>query len=366
MIHRNVRSHNRHSKNYTFKVAQDRLHEAMPVVQNMVENANKVNSAHILYFSRNAIGKICSCRVKSHVPEDLSHDINNENTLNNTKNSHVVIKHHGKMFGDGLQDDHVDDLFPKKAEDRGLVGDQSFVLGNSIDCGVCYRTGVIPGYTLVGAQSTTISMSSGNIVETSMYSLNTINTPEVFEKLNDLGYVKIACSIPNPDNITKFYYSVRNNRTILFGAKIFDDNNKPILSKEDLLNNVYKRQSTTSNTNEYILYFNVKVKEFTHVVIHALTGMDLYANISEESLSLDYATLNTLSNITLTIPPRLPKVNYGDLIYIPKRNLTLKVSDFSRKNTVDFINWEFTVTARQLQPQESLIALPVFEQIPMY
>lgn len=366
MFRRNVARNNRSAKNYTHKVAQSRLsYDVLPIVQQFVDNSNRVNSAPIMYFTKNMLGRPCSCQTKSHIPQDLQQDEVNQFTLRNTKNSHVKIKQHGMLFGEpNAADADVEDLFPTKLEDREAISDTDFILSESFDCGVCYRTGIVPGYSLVGAQSTYITFNSGNIAETNHYTLDTVSTPERFVRTHEDGYVLMVCSIPSLADITKFYYSVRDNREILFGSILYHPNlNLPIINTSLFLSSVQKVYSDELGADEYLFYFKIREKQFTHVVIHCLTTSELYANISEESLSLDYTMVNTLSNVTLTIPPRLPKVRSGDVIYIPKRNLTLKVSDFSRKNTVDFQDWEYTVNTRQLQPQETLISLPVYDSI---
>lgn len=383
MIRRSVEKHNRSAKNYGFKIAQSRLNESMPVVKQMLSNAARVNSAPILYFSVNNIGVECSCRLKTAVGDSIQKSYigspvtkatpeNVSRILTHTKGQHVSIKHKTMLFGEDEIDDSPDlesDIYDENSED--LISDTRFILGESVDCGVCYRTGVLPGYDLIGAQSSLITMASKNIIEVQSYHLDTVSTPERFVRLHESGYIKISCAIPFPQHIHRFLYSLRDNKDVLLGGLLYDANNKPILSKNDVLANTTRVKTNEFGSVDYcyewLFTFYVKEPFLTHICIHALSDMSdkLYANISEESLSLDYNTINTLSNITLTIPANLHKVKYGDLIYIPKRNLTLKISDFSRKNTVDFDTWEYTVSTRQLQPQETLLSLPIYDEIPM-
>jgi hypothetical protein len=308
---------------------------------------------------------------------------NNERRLKNTGHGEITIKHRAMLFGEDEIDDSPDispddmstddDLLDSSQSSQSLLSDSTFILGESVDCGVCYRTGVIPGYSMVGAQSHTMTMLTGHIQEVKSYHLDTVATPERFIRLHDSGYIKCTCSIPPPTAIHRFLYSIRNNKDALLGSYLYGFNGQPILSFADFIRNTQRSIASDYNGSlggevyEWMLTFYVKAEEFTHVCIHAVSNIaeSLYANISEESLSLDYNTINTLSNLTLTMPASFHKVRFGDLVYIPTRNLTLKVSDFSRKNSVDFTTWEYTVNTRQLQPQETLLSLPVFDEVPM-
>jgi hypothetical protein len=361
---RNIKkSSGTHAKNFTHTQAQARLKEVMPRVKASVANSDLVNSAEIMYFSKHLTGKVCSCQRKSQAPSEIIDRKVNQTKLNRTKNQNMTITHHGTRFGEESADKHFDDNFPVTKEEFDLAGDLGFILADSVDCGVCYRTGVIPAFTIVGAHSVTVIPSSGHIFETSGYNLNTTKTPETLVRVRDDGYVKVCCVVPDLNYTTSILYSVRNNKEILYGVNLLNpDTGLPILNKLDMV------QSTTEKTmdNGYIMYlfcFMVKVKEFTHINLHLFSSPLIKANISEESLNLDYATLNTLSNITMTIPSVLHKVAPGDLVYVPSRNLCIKISEYSRKNTVDFDFWEYTISGRQLQPQETLLNIPTLQTI---
>lgn len=406
MIRRGVKQHNRSAKNHIYRTANARLTEVLPIVKQMVDNSTRINSAPIFYFTANKVGQACSCRSKStdgigelvpavapdpRKPPATMNTVtpNNERILKNTGNGEITIKHRSMLFGEDEIDDspdvsldqdsvnnatqHTDDDLLDYGTSSSPLSDSTFILGESIDCGVCYRTGVLPGYSMVGSQSHTITMLTGHIQEVKSYHLDTVPTPERFVRLHDSGYIKCSCSIPPPTAIHRFLYSIRNNRDVLIGSYLYGYNGKPILSFADFVNNTQRTVSSDyagslgGDVYEWVLTFYVKEAEFTHVCIHAVSNIakSLYANISEESLSMDYNTINTLSNLTLTMPANFHKVRFGDLVYVPSRNLTLKVSDFSRKNSVDFTTWEYTVNTRQLQPQETLLSLPVYDEVPM-
>jgi hypothetical protein len=352
-------------------IAQARLdRDVLPRVKTMVSNSVYVNSAEILYFSRNLYGEACSCHRKTRLYENQSYT-DNETLLKNTGNTSLRIKHHGILFGELGYDNHVDHNFPNQEtmQDQELldnVDDTTYLLEDSKDCGVCYRTGVLPPYTLIGATSCTITPSNvssnnaTNIIEYDGYTIDQHQTPERFTKIRDDGYIKLKVLLPPVDMITKFYVSIRNDYKVLLDDFIYviENNQEVALDKLSLL----KKHSYTNSGNTW-LECVVKSDSVSHIVFHVFTSDFIRANISEESYNLDYEVVSTTSNITLTISSVLPNVYSGDIVYIPKKNLVLKVTDFKRADTVKRDFWEWTVTCRSLQPQESLSFVPMFNEV---
>lgn len=357
-MRRNIsKTSGKQAKNFTQHLAQKRLEEVMPRVKTMLSNADYVNSAEVFYYSRSLRGKVCSCRKKSESPIENKERVVNETNLNKTRTSPVKVVHHGTQFGWKHEDKHTDNNFPNKDDDFDLTDDSSFVLGESVDCGICYRTGVVPGYILFGVHSSIIIPSSGNILEVEGYVLDTTTTPESLVKIRNDGFVAVRCLLPDPGVIEHVHFSVRNNKDILFGLNLLNPGTgQPIYDKESLLECIEEVVSGDGRT-AFLFNFIIKPKQFTHINIDCYTGSALRANISEESTNLDYTTLNPLSDITLTMPAVISKVVPGDVVYVPSRKLCIRVNNYSRKNTAKFDFWEYTVSGRQIQPSESLVNL---------
>jgi hypothetical protein len=348
-----------HAKNYIQDIANDRLNrDVIPRVKTMLANADKVDSADILYFSRSLLGTVCSCQHKTAFVEQSSHPIANENMLTRTGNNTIKVKHHGVLFGEHNTDEHIDNEFPVNAEQREWVDDSAFIFNESKDCGVCYRSGFIPPYILIGAQSSTITANTGHVVEYDGYVLDEHTTPEKWVKLRDDGYIKFSCALPPVGYITRLYYTIRNDYIALTDDCLLDRTGLPIIN---LLQVAINCALDSEGNNMFTFY--IRSDEITHIAIHAFTGDLPYANISDESYNLDYNTLNSLSNLTLTIPTKIPKVDDGDIIFVPSRNLTLKVVSHKHADTIKHDFWEYTVDTRQIQPQENLISLPLFKVI---
>jgi hypothetical protein len=93
----------------------------------------------------------------------------------------------------------------------------------------------------------------------------------------------------------------------------------------------------------------------THVVFEFDLGLPpMKVNISGEQKSIDYERLETMSDITVILPPTISEVNSRDIIIIPNRRLALRVTDKERKITATKRPLEWSVTTRVLQPTEKI------------
>jgi hypothetical protein len=356
-VKRGLKAHSRsRAKNYSHEQAQARLEETVRPFNDQVDNSLRVNSVEIEYYGRQALGNPCTCS-KTRVVTEYASDNNTLATpqiaTRDKTNRNVGIDFQSGLYGDyGEQevfseDIDVLDMIDELEEQDGMRDDyeepefeESLMQGGNVDCGICYRVGFDPAFQSYGQQR--LVLSSINIAAIDGYHINPSSKPHTLERALDEGFIEYEVLVPKYFvNVT---FSVRDNRDIIEGAKLYDTSMKPITSAH----------FTAAAGKE--LKVRVREKVFTHASIQFESkGVEpIFANLSGESNTLDYSRQETIGALTVVLPPRIPVVNTGDIIVIRSRRLVLKVTDKERKITSDKRRLEWVCTARVLQPSESL------------
>jgi hypothetical protein len=213
----------------------------------------------------------------------------------------------------------------------------------STDCGICYKTGFVPGYSLYGQVREVLTTHS--IADLKGFFIKVSEAPHRLQRLNEEGWVKFSVDIPK--YLKQVRYSVRNNRELL--------------SEEPLWTAVDGQQDEVV-TLDYLLAcrgsyleFKVKAEEFTHVVLEFDTGCDpVIANIAQLSKTMDWTLFDSIGNVNITLPMTIPDLHAHDVIFVPKIRSTFKITDFQYARTSHGGQIEWSCSTRVLQPQECL------------
>ncbi len=357
MIKRGVPNNPRkHARNYIQKQAQKRLDETVQAFNHQVENSLAVDAVEIeLYQIQLQVGAPCSCS-KTH--KDVSAFIDDDdNGFSPTMIPHKEHRRDGiniqfqddDIFGDGMAEKVLNDAVSTfdVSGDDAIVGtleaDDEIeftdgLLSGSINCGICYRSTLVPGFKAYGRQRTLFTHH--NVENLRGVFLDSTQSPHCFVRQHDDGFASFL--LPVPKFFKSVTVSIRDNIQVL--------NERPHVANGALLSISDLRRHAGRDIEIFI-----KVDSFTHVVFDFDMGVEkIRANISGENIALDYDRLTTLSDMTVVLGPSVSDVNPGDIICIPKRNLVLKVRDKERKITASQRRLEWVVQTRVLQPTEPL------------
>ncbi len=347
-ITRGTRSFGRtHAKNYHFKETQQRLDETVAAFNRQSMNALSVDAVEVIVYNRIKIGKTCTCE-ETEVSQAQIDDYTAVPSILKSKTSVIdenviTIDRTKSIFGEiseGARYDISDEL----TEINQLLSGQdstngssiaNVLAGSNVDCGICYRQGTFPGFQPVNW--TREVLTTHNFSNIRGYWVNNRQCPHTLERQDPNGFVEYSIIIPA--YFTDVLFSIRNNHDILDERFYIGDRE---LTRTDLINNA---------GHPMTLY--VKAEAWTHAIIAFNSGVKILANLSEISLTKDYAQFETVQGLTVVMPPNIANVNIHDIIYIPKFNYVLKVNDLSRKTTAKLLKFaEWSVATRVLQPQE--------------
>lgn len=349
MIRQPRRHVRRNAKNYTHDQAQKRLDETVAAFNTQVENALKVDSVAVdIYHIDRLTGRPCSC-IKTDSPKEagmLQPVIPNKD--NESSVAHIEFQD-TDIFGNSsfsemiMNDDEDSDLYDSSVHltELGGSGDYSDVVApGSHNCGICYRTTLVPGFKCYGKQR--VLLTHYDVSDANAFLINSTFAPHRLERQAPDGFIRFTFFVPKYFAFAKI--SIRDNLTILREMPFLGDNQ---LTAQDL-----------RNFAGHEITISIRSEAFTHVVIEFDLGTEkIHANIGGESMSLDYDRLQTLSDIPVVLGPSVPHIDTGDIICIPDRNLYLKVRDKERKITATQRRLEWVCTTRVLQPQEPTVQM---------
>jgi len=329
------------AKNFTQEEAQKRLNETVKPFNKQVVNSLSVDAVKCSYFSvQDRTGRPCSCQkqqVSTHRPDQ------------NVPIQAPETKHGSGMFELVLQDN---DFMGEKAE-RTIIdvsgdtpqiapsddsGFEDNIFGaNSVNCGICHRIGFQPGYQSYGKHR--VLLTHYDILELRAFQVDTSEQPHIMRRSHKDGYVEYPVKVP------KVFTSVRL-RVYEGHAPVAET---PTMRNGEPVDLLFFTQCAGHETS-------IRVhSNHTHVVIEFDLGLPaMNVNISGEQKSIDYERLETMSDITVVLPPTITEVNSRDIIIIPSRRLALRVTDKERKITADKRLLEWVVTTRVLQPTEQI------------
>jgi hypothetical protein len=76
------------------------------------------------------------------------------------------------------------------------------------------------------------------------------------------------------------------------------------------------------------------------------------ANMAQMSRTLDWTLFDTLGNLTLNLPMTIPNLATSDVLFVPQRNIVLKITDVTFLRTSTDSNLDWSCSTRVVQPQE--------------
>ena len=333
-----------HAKNFIHQQADKRLQECVAPYQQQGLNALGVDSFEVELYQKGISSTVCSCKETKVSKEDFNSTpsllVNSVNPRSGSDNE-IVINLNRSLFGAPGEYDEVDD-YRDAADDFDLVDDDSeFSVPNlfmsSANCGICYRSGFVPGYTLYGSDRRVYTPI--DTVDTYGYTTDKSKAPHLVLQLDPSGYLEFLIEVPKYFNSVSL--SIRNNHDQVSSIIYGQDGTK--LSLADFKQNAGKT-----------LAVRLTAEEFTHFILVFDLGIPkIRANIAQMSKSLDYSTLDTLGNMNVILPYSIAEVNSTDFICVLSRNQVLKVTDtpFLRTSQDKTLDW--AVNTRIIQPQES-------------
>lgn len=346
------------ARNYAHPQAQKRLDETVAAFNKQVENSLRVDSVDIELFQiQQLVGVPCSCSQTSVAP--LPEAVEGVTEIapviphKEHRNDGIKLKFQDDdIFGDGLgeklyndEDVFVDDVSGRDSSAQEIEEDgeefHDSVFRGSVECGICYRTMLQPGFTSYGRMRSIYT--NMNVENMRAFTVDSTQAPHRFMRLTEDGFVSFLITVPK--YFASVTISIRNNIIVLPDRVQRQDG--AAITIHDLRDHA---------GGPYEVF--VRAEEFSHVVFDFDTGVEkLRANLSGENIALDYDRLTTLSDMTVVLGPELGDINGGDIIVIPSRNMILKVRDKERKITAKQKRLEWVVQTRVLQPTESLKAI---------
>lgn len=351
----------RHGHNYIQKQADARLQEVIRPAQQRGLNALGVDAFEVMYFRRANSSMPCSCQ-KAPARGLIDHSAVDEGNalpahiqpVIDMGDDEIVIDHNGSLFGTrATTGDHDDDNYEPGSgmgsyDDEEIVEDeydarsQDKLFALSTDCGICYRNGMLPGYELYGYDRKVLS---GQVVlEAYGFNLDSTASPHQFNCFDpEEGYVEFAIDVPKYFKAMR--YSVRNNANHLPDESLYLATANP----QELTAAAVRAAAGTTLT------VRVRTEQFTHVVVDFNLGVEpIIAQLGQDNKATDWTMFDTLGSMNLILPMTISSVETSDVIYIPSRKRTVKVSDVTYLRTARDKNMDWQVQARVLQPQEGL------------
>lgn len=328
----------RNARNYTYDQAQKRLQEAIKPYQQQGLNALRVDAHELLVFLKQPSNKVCTCREQVVQDDDASPLVNSTGSL--AGDMEIRIDFGEPLFGEANIRSHEDDLAASEEDLYGFNEDtQESVLEAAIDahpdCGICYKTGFVPGLVLQRHVREVFVVSDHE--DQSGYNLQLNTAPIVAQPLFGGAWMEFRVTIPK--YFKEVICSIRNNYELL-DTTLFTTSGTPIT-----------KQYLKDNAGKEIL---VRVVDaFTHFTLTFDLGSEpIYGNIAQFSKATDWTTFETLSNVNIILPMTLPELTPGSIILAPNINQGMRITDvqYMRTATNDALEW--SCGTRILQPQE--------------
>lgn len=339
-------------KTYEGERVQKRLDSVIPAVQSKVEQALAVDATRCIIYKKAKFGLVCSCNRVDNLPGDTAGGLKSLGRQSDIHQRDVqIVPANRTMFGGGsTQAVSLDEINPAErsmidAVDLATDGgefDTRWDGGNVVNCGICYRQGVQPGFTSVGYQY--VVMTHHHVVKFEGYSLDQSVAPLLFRQVRKNGFVDFDVTIPK--YFKSAIYSVRENDRV-YGADV-----RPMA-----VINGQQTELTMALLDQHrghnIIIRVAGVETFTHCVIIFDQGVQpVLCNISEEANVLNYDQELTVGNLTVVLPARVGMIEPEDILVLPDRNYVLKVMEVPKKRDSRQRAWEWVATTRPVQRKE--------------
>lgn len=329
-----------HARNYIRDEADKRLKEVTEPYRQQGLNALGVDSYEVLLFLKKMSPSVCTCR-EIQTETDLGDlPVANITKSGISETQEITIDWRKPLFGetaDGHHEDEADDLSQYDFADDEPAASANQILESSANCGICYRTGFVPGFELYGKHR--VVLTTKDLVNVSSYTIDRSVGPHPFERLHREGFVEFELQVPRYFKAAG--YSVRNNLEILSDETVY-------AGDQPLTKGLLQQYAGK------VLVVRVRAELFTHLVFVFDLGTEpVRANIAQMSKTTDWTMFNTIGNLNIILPMTIPEVTTGSIIIVPKTGLAVTVTDAQYLRTADKSNLDWSVNTRVLQPQEA-------------
>lgn len=334
MLRRLVTKTHINARNFTNNQALTRVSSFSTPLQEQYSNAVSVHGTACVYFKKILHGTTCTCTAHSLGNKDNGITVVEPNDIETDYNTPLFAGRN-----DPIDDSFTEDVDHDLNEGLDMNGMDLFdasIFNNSIDCGICYRTGVIPAY--VPLSHSRYVFHTHNIDNSTGYTVEK-KYPEKFVALTDDSRVYFLLNVPKTFKESGF--RIFNNKIELTDTVFVED--VPI-TRSDLI--------SAAGTS---IRINVRSKEFTHVVFQFRLANLVLIDFPQDQHSLDVTLFDSLGAVQLVVDKSVPSVSSGDIVYNTLLKKFWKVTDYSffRLNTGKVLGW--TITARLVQKDETLI-----------
>lgn len=330
-----------HAKNYVHDQAQARLDESVKPYQQQGLNALNVDFHEVFVYLKNMSSRVCTCKQVQEVVTEMDLEIHEAPKYHGiSETQDITINWAKPLFGEPNEakfgtDANYDEMDFDDTSSPALV--QNSIIESNPDCGVCFRSGFVPGFDQYGR--TRFVLTTHDIIDQNSVNIDRSVGPHVFDRLASTGWVLFAIQVPK--YFKAVTYSVRNGYEIL-NEQLW--NNAAPLTLADLKSNAGR-----------IMYIRVKAKQFTHVDITFDLGTDpIHANIAQMSKMTDWTMFETIGNLNVILPMTIPELPVGSVIIVPHKGMGLRITDVPQLRTSKGHNLDWACTTRVMQPQEPL------------
>lgn len=342
-IQKGVRSIRReHGKNFIQKQAQARLDEAVKPYQQQGLNALGVDYHEVYLYLNTMSSRVCTCKQAQQVLTEMDTEIEDAPKYKGIAQSEEIsINWNKPLFGEPNEANFNTDYDEYDFEESPNISSPSSigtsVIEASVDCGICYRSGFVPGFEQYGR--TRFVYTSQDLIDQNSINIDRSEAPHVIDRLHKNGWALFALSIPK--YFKSVTYSVRNGYEVL-NEKLW--NGSAHLTLSDVQNNAGRT-----------IFFRVQAPKFTHVDITFDLGTDpILANIAQLTKLTDWTLFETVGNLNVILPMTVPELPVGSVVIVPKKGFGLRITDVPQLRTSKGHNLDWACTTRFMQPQEPL------------
>lgn len=342
-----------HAKNYIRDEADSRLQEVIKPAQQQGLNALGVDFFDVLLFLKQPSALVCTCKQVQTVTELGVSPTKPVSTSAVGDGQKITIDWRRPLFGEPQQASVAEDDDPVDADDAFDFDDEvdeantgefsrpAQVFESSANCGICYRSGFVPGFVQYGMHR--VVLTTHDVVGLSGGTINRMEAPHRFERLTNKGWFEFSLTVPK--YFKKASVSVRNN------VVAADDG---LVLLDTLPLTIADLQANAGQT----ITVKVSCEAFTHVVfVFDLGAEKVRANIAQMSKQTDWTMFNTIGNLNVILPMTVPELTNGSVIYVPKTGIALIVTDTTYLRTASGSNMDWSVNTRVCQPQEPLLKI---------
>jgi hypothetical protein len=362
----------RKARNYSHVEAQKRLNETIDPFHDQVTNALEVDSVSAIIFKKAITGRPCTCKKipiseeldqAGNVPGETQDIVPQSSEVDGIELDLGPDDIFGEFGQDGINHGVNQSLKQKQAENklfeladvlRNDTGadeinatssiddfETGLFSGSSINCGICYRNTVTPPYEPLN--HTMYTLTNYDIRQVSAVTVDYSTKPATMIAHNEESWAKYTVNVPKYYKNVKF--SIRDNLALIKNAYLYLDP-----QGKDRLSLAWLEENRGRTIDIYVV-----AEDFTHVMIFFETNANpLKVSISQENESLDYSRESTIGEITVIAPEKIGFMQNSDIIVIPERNLTLKVTEAPRKTTAQKTIIEWELSTRNVQTSEAI------------